>query len=93
MAFPSTEHVRELRRVWADKFVIIRDPAAAEWQRFAQKVGKVMTINYSGRAVVDFGDGGWYDVAEFEKVLMMVVDAGNYDASANSAQMLPIRQS
>lgn len=92
MAFPTTEKVHELRRTWADRFVVIRAPSPAEWQRFAGKVGKVMTINYSGRAVVDFGDGGWYDVANFETVLELVADAGNYDPSANSAQVLPIRQ-
>ena len=51
-----------------------------------------MTINYSGRAVVDFGDGGWYDVANFETVLELVRDAGNYDEKANSAQKMPTRQ-
>lgn len=92
MAFPTTEVVHELRRTWADQFVIVREPAPAEWQRFAGKVGMVMTINYGGRAVVDFGDGGWYDVTDFETVLELVTDVGNYDASANSAQKLPNRQ-
>ena len=46
-----------------------------------------------GRAVVDFADGAWYDIADFETVLEIDTDAGKYDPSANSAQKLPGRQS
>jgi hypothetical protein len=56
----------------------------------------VVTVNYSGRAVVDFADGGWYDVPGFETVLEEVTDEAErkkYDPTANSAQKLPTRQS
>jgi hypothetical protein len=54
-----------------------------------------VTVNYSGRAVVDFADGAWYDIYDFADVLEVVTDeaeAKKYDPVANSAQKLPARQ-
>ena len=67
-----------------------------ELLRFEGKVGRVVTVNYSGRAIVDFADGAWYDVPEFEAVLEEVTDEAErkkYDPTANSAQKVPSRQS
>ena len=32
-------------------------------------LGRVITVNYNGKAVVDFQDGGWYDIAASEEHL------------------------
>lgn len=92
MAFPEKATVDALKKVWTDKFVRIH-PSREEFKRFDGRVGRVVTINYSGRAVVDFADGAWYDIPDFEKVLEIVEDAAHYDPSANSAQQFPARQS
>ena len=31
-------------------------------KRFVGIVGRVVTVNMSGRAIIDFQDGGWYDI-------------------------------
>ena len=93
--FPEPDAVDALKREWTDKLVRVKTEGRADLTRFARRVGRVVTINYSGRAVVDFGDGGWYDVADFAAVLDVVTDeaeAGKYDAAANSAQKFPARQ-
>lgn len=95
MSFPDRAAVDQLRQFWTSKLVRVRAGARPELERFAGKVGRVVTINYSGRAVVDFADGAWYDVAEFTAVLEAVTDEAEqkkYDATANSAQKIPSRQ-
>ena len=93
--FPTKAAVDDLKRTWTDKLVRVKPDARPEWTRFAGRVGRVVTVNYSGRAVVDFADGAWYDVPDFAAVLDVVTDeteATKYDATANSAQKLPARQ-
>jgi len=95
MPFPSKAAVDDLKRTWTDKRVRVSVHARPDLVRFAGRVGRVVTINYSGRAVVDFADGAWYDIHDFAAVLEVVTDeteAKKYDASANSAQTLPARQ-
>jgi hypothetical protein len=95
MPFPSKTAVDELKRTWTDRLVRVKGDARPELARFAGRVGRVVTVNYSGRAVVDFADGAWYDVADFAAVLEVVTDEAEgekYDPSANSAQKLPGRQ-
>ena len=85
----------DLKRAWTDKRVRVSVAARPDLARFAGRVGRVVTVNYSGRAVVDFADGAWYDIHDFAAVLEVVTDeteAKKYDASANSAQTLPARQ-
>ena len=94
MKFPTYAEAQELKRTWTDKFVRVR-PGRPEYARFEGKVGRVVTVNYSGRAIVDFADGAWYDVPEFEAVLEEVTDEAErkkYDPTANSAQKVPGRQ-
>ncbi len=96
MKFPDKVTVDALKRTWSDKFVRVKAGARPDLTRFEGRVGRVVTVNYSGRAVVDFADGGWYDVADFEAVLEEVTDEAErktYDATANSAQKIPARQS
>jgi hypothetical protein len=96
MSFPDFAAVDRLKAVWSDKLVRVRPGLRPELARFEGRVGRVVTVNYSGRAVVDFADGGWYDVPGFETVLEEVTDEAErkkYDPTANSAQKLPTRQS
>ena len=50
-----------LRDEWIDQFVMVK-PERPELQRFQGIVGRVVTVNYNGKAVIDFQDGGWYDI-------------------------------
>ena len=54
----------------------------------------MVTVNCGGRAVLDFADGAWYDLSDFENLLEAVPEeeGKTYDATANSAQKLPTRQ-
>ena len=96
MRFPEFDTVDALKREWTDRRVRARPGVRADLARFEGRVGRIVTINYSGRAVVDFADGGWYDIADFAAVLEPVTDEAEskkYDATANSAQPFPTRQS
>ena len=95
MRFPEFDAVDALKREWTDKLVRVKAEPRADLSRFAGRIGRVVTVNYSGRAVVDFADGGWYDIADFAAVLEVVTDeteAKKYDPTANSAQKFPARQ-
>lgn len=95
MPFPEKSEVDALRKQWTDRLVRVKPDARPELKRFEGRVGRVVTVSYSGRAVIDFADGGWYDVADFAAVLDEVTDASEqkkYDPTANSAQKLPTRQ-
>jgi hypothetical protein len=95
MPFLSKSAVDDLKRHWTDKLVRVRAGARPELLRFEGKVGRVVTVNYGGRAVVDFADGAWYDIPDFAAVLDEVTDEAErkkYDPAANSAQVLPPRQ-
>jgi hypothetical protein len=94
MRFPSFDQAEELKRTWTDKFVRIK-PGHPQYERFAGKVGRVVTVNYGGKALVDFADGAWYDVPANDQFLEVVPEEeakGKYDATVNSAQKLPGRQ-
>ena len=93
--FPTKAAVDDLKRTWTDTLVRVRPGVRPELLRFEGKTGRVVTVNYGGRAVVDFADGGWYDIPDFAAVLEEVTgdDATKYDGGVNSAQKLPGRQS
>ena len=96
MRHPEFDAVDALKREWTDKLVRVKPEVRADLTRFAGRVGRIVTVNYGGRAVVDFADGGWYDIADFAAVLEPVTDdaeSKKYDATANSAQPFPARQS
>jgi hypothetical protein len=86
----------ELKRVWTDRLVTARADKP-ELKRFEGKVGRVVTVNWAGKALVDFGDGAWYDVPASEEYLTpLAADDPNrakYDPKANSAQPRPDRRS
>jgi hypothetical protein len=94
MQFPTFDAAEALKREWTDKFVRVK-PGHAEYTRFTGKVGRVVTVNFGGKALVDFADGAWYDVPASDTYLEVVPAEeakGKYDATANSAQKLPARQ-
>jgi hypothetical protein len=94
MHFPTFDEAEALKRLWTDKFVRVK-PGHAVYERFAGKVGRVITVNYGGKALVDFADGAWYDIPAAEAYLEVVPEEeakGKYDATVNSAQKLPGRQ-
>jgi hypothetical protein len=95
MRFPSFDEAEELKAVWTDRYVRVK-PGFAQYRRFEGKIGRVVTVNYGGKAIVDFADGAWYDVPASSDYLELVPEEearGKYDATANSAQKVPVRQS
>jgi len=92
--YPTDQQYEELKRQWTDKFVQV-NADLPELKRFAGIVGRVVTVNRNGKAIVDFQDGGWYDVSASADCLIVVspeAAKGKYDAGANSAQPHPSKQ-
>jgi hypothetical protein len=86
--------VEQLRQEWTDQFVQVTT-THADLQRFAGRVGRVVTVNWNGHALVDFADGAWYDIPATAQHLTRVDDTAlkaKYDGTANSAQAKPERQ-
>jgi hypothetical protein len=92
--FPTDQQHEELKRRWTDQLVQV-NAERPELKRFAGIVGRVVTVNRNGKALIDFQDGGWYDITASTDYLT-VVDAaaakGKYDATVNSAQPHPSKQ-
>lgn len=85
--------LEELKREWTDQFVQVK-AERPELKRFAGIVGRVATVNYNGKALIDFQDGGWYDItasAEFLTKLDPNEAQGKYK-NVNSAQPIPEKQ-
>jgi hypothetical protein len=83
-----------LRREWTDQYVEV-NADRPELKRFAGIVGRVVTVNWNDKALIDFQDGGWYDVTASEECLRKLdpaVAKAKYDAKANSAQPIPDKQ-
>jgi hypothetical protein len=83
-----------LRREWTDQYVTVK-PERAELQRFAGIVGRVVTVNFNSKALIDFQDGGWYDITASSDYLNKLDPAeakAKYNAQANSAQPIPEKQ-
>ena len=91
---PTERSNEDLKREWTDQYVTV-NPDRPELKRFAGIVGRVVTVNWNNKAVIDFQDGGWYDIAASEEYLTRVDPAeakAKYDAKANSAQPIPDKQ-
>jgi hypothetical protein len=83
-----------LKKEWTDQLVTVK-PERPELSRFSGIVGRVITVNYNGKAIIDFQDGGWYDIAASEEFLTKLNPAeakAKYNAKANSAQPVPEKQ-
>lgn len=65
----SDSSIAQLKSKFTDKYVKVESPRP-ELARFAGMVGRVVTVNENGMALVDFSDGPWYDLAT--DVLVMV---------------------
>jgi hypothetical protein len=91
---PSEALNESLKREWTDQYVQV-NPEQPELRRFAGIVGRVVTVNCNNKALVDFQDGGWYDVSASEQYLRKLDAAeakAKYDATANSSQAFPAKQ-
>jgi hypothetical protein len=89
----STRH-EALKREWTDQYVTV-NPERPELKRFAGIVGRVVTINWSNKALIDFQDGGWYDITastEFLTKLDAAEAKAKFDPKVNSAQPIPEKQ-
>jgi hypothetical protein len=83
-----------LKKEWTDQLVMVK-PERQELARFANIVGRIITVNYNGKALIDFQDGGWYDITASEEFLTKLNAAeakAKYDPKANSAQPVPEKQ-
>ena len=91
---PAEALNESLRREWTDQLVEV-NAEQPELRRFAGIVGRVVTVNCNNKAIVDFQDGGWYDVTASERFLKKLDPAAakaKYDATANSSQPFPTKQ-
>lgn len=83
----------DIRKKWIDAFVKVNENRP-ELKRFAGVIGRVVTVNYNGRAIVDFQDGAWYDIPASEDHLVRVEapeESAKYK-NVNSAQVIPEKQ-
>ena len=95
MNIPALPKNEDLKREWTDQYVMVKTDRP-ELKRFAGIVGRVVTVNWNNKAVIDFQDGGWYDISASTEYLTKLDAAeakGKYDAKANSAQVIPEKQS
>jgi hypothetical protein len=92
----NTQSTHEsLKREWTDQYVLV-NPERPELKRFAGIVGRVVTVNHNNKALIDFQDGGWYDIsASTEYLTRLDPNEGKakFDPKANSAQPIPEKQS
>ncbi len=91
---PADLRNEALKREWTDQYVEI-NPERPELKRFAGIVGRVVTVNQNNKALVDFQDGGWYDIsasAEYLTKLDPAVAKAKYKGDVNSAQPYPDKQ-
>jgi hypothetical protein len=83
----------QLKQEWVDQYVTVNTDKP-ELKRFAGIVGRVVTVNFNGRALVDFQDGAWYDISASPECLTRVdpaEGAAKYK-NVNSAQATPEKQ-
>lgn len=57
----NATEVEKLKEEWTDQYVQA-DTSVPELARFRGMVGRVVTVNENGKAIVDFKDGPWYDI-------------------------------
>ena len=83
----------KLKQEWTDQYVEV-DTSRPELRRFAGIVGRVVTVNWNNACIVDFQDGGWYDIRPaYLRKLDPEEGKKKFDATVNSAQPIPSRQS
>ena len=66
------ERIDRLKEQYTDQYVVV-DASRPELARFRGVVGQVKTVNYNGRALVEFdadSNRGWYDIElDFLKIV------------------------
>jgi hypothetical protein len=89
----ETARAEEIKREWTDQYVKV-NPQHPELKRFEGIVGRVVTVNWSNKALVDFQDGGWYDITASSEYLTKVDPAEGQAKykNVNSAQPIPEKQ-
>ena len=90
----TNEQYEALKREWTDQYVEV-NPDRPELARFRGIVGRVVTVNHNRKALIDFQDGGWYDITASTDCLQKLDPAeakAKFDAKANSAQPIPEKQ-
>src|SRR4051812_12228937 len=68
------DNILELQRQWTDKYVVV-DQSRPELKRFGGMTGTVKTVNFSGRALVEFdayNNIAWFDI---DPRFLKVIDA------------------
>jgi hypothetical protein len=91
-----------LKQEWTDQYVEV-NPDRPELKRFAGRVGRVITVNFNNKALVEFAgeggkdseDGGWYDIAASEEYLRKLdpeQGKARWTSSPNSAKAHPPKQ-
>jgi len=91
---PAEAAYEALKREWTDQFIEV-NAERPELRRFAGIVGRIVTVNRNKKALIDFQDGGWYDItasSEYLKKLDPADAKARYDSKANSAQPHPEKQ-
>ena len=89
---PADLRYEALKREWTDQYVEV-SPDRPELARFAGIVGRVVTVNHNNKALVDFQDGGWYDITASPDYLRKLdAAAGAKYKNVNSAQPYPEKQ-
>jgi hypothetical protein len=99
---PEELRYEALKQEWTDQYVEV-NPERPELRRFAGRVGRVVTVNWNNKALVEFAtedgkeseDGGWYDITASEEYLRKLapeVGKARYKGSANSARPYPPKQ-
>lgn len=86
--------IEQLKREWTDQYVTV-DAERLELKRFEGRIGRVVTVNWNGKAIIDFADGAWYDIAASTsnlKKLDATEARTKFDPTANSAQPFPEKQ-
>ncbi len=90
----TAAQLEALKAEWTDALVVVV-PTIPELKRFEKRVGRVVTVNWNGKAIVDFCDGAWYDIPAKETHLTKLAAEDErrklYDPSKNSAQAKPTR--
>jgi hypothetical protein len=90
---PADKAYEILKREWTDQYVKV-NAARPELKRFDGMVGRVVTVNCNQKALIDFADGGWYDITASTEFLTKITrdEAKDFDATVNSAQPFPAKQ-
>jgi hypothetical protein len=94
MTTAELAHHEALKREWTDQYIQV-NPERPELKRFAGIVGRVVTVNFNNKALVDFQDGGWYDITASPDCLVKLDAAeakAKFNPKANSAQPFPEKQ-